>query len=74
MASFKEVEYRLASIETVLARQDQKLTDHLRRTSHIEEAIEPMKTHIRRVEGGAKVIGLIFTALVSFLGLFKLFS
>lgn len=67
------IEGRLISIETTLAKQSAHLEDHLRRTSVVEDALPPLITHVRRVEGGAKILVIFGTFFASTLAFLKSF-
>lgn len=50
---------RLSSIDNTLASQHESLKHHIKRTDLLEKAIEPVKTHVHMVQGGAKILGAI---------------
>lgn len=57
--SFKDdIRKSLGNIDVTLAEQHVTLKDHIRRTELLETAIEPLKSHAQRINGGIKLIGL----------------
>jgi hypothetical protein len=42
----------LTKLNITAAKQEVNLTDHMRRTSLLEHAVEVLKTHVDRVTGG----------------------
>jgi len=46
-------------IKTTLSGQAIQLADHIRRTQLLEEAVIPIKQHVARMEGAAKLLGVI---------------
>lgn len=53
----------LSSIDITLAAQHISLKDHIRRTTQIENALIPIKSHVDKVQGGIVLLGLIATVL-----------
>jgi hypothetical protein len=64
-----DISEHLGSIDVTLASQHVSLKDHIRRTTALETALMPVKTHVNRVEGALKLITLIATiaAIVEFI-------
>ncbi len=52
---------RLSSIDATLAAQHVSLKEHMRRTEILETQIEPIKTHVTRLNGALQLIGLVGT-------------
>lgn len=71
MASLVKIDQRLASVELILAKQNAHLEDHLRRTGKLEKSVEHVETHVKRVQGAAKIISLLLTLAASVWGLIK---
>jgi RecB family endonuclease NucS len=55
----KEVLTRLGSIDITLAKQEEHLAEHIRRTQLLEEDMVPVKEHVQQVNGAIKFIGLL---------------
>lgn len=67
------------SIDKTLARQEENLKEHMRRSEANEKAVEllsielkPIKTHVNRIDGALKLIGLIAVAIGIATGLINL--
>jgi hypothetical protein len=66
------VDARLGNIDITLARHDENLAEHMRRTDLLEqrdreiaETLQPIKQHVDRV----KFVGIIIAAVMSVVGL-----
>jgi archaellum component FlaC len=67
------------SVDKTLARQEQHLAEHIRRTKIAETNIEllrndikPLTAHVQRVEGALKLIGIIAVFIGIATGIFNL--
>lgn len=47
---------RVGAIDVTLGAQHVSLVDHIRRTALLENQMEPIKTHVTRVQGALKLI------------------
>ncbi len=54
---------RLSSIDITLASQHVSLKDHIRRTTQLEVALAPIKSHVDKVQGAVVLLGVIATVL-----------
>lgn len=53
----------LSNIYITLAAQHVSLEDHIRRTTQLEEALAPIKSHVDKVQGAIILLGLMTTLL-----------
>lgn len=67
------------SIDKTVAKQEVNLSEHMRRTELAEAQIEmirsdmkPIKTHVNRLEGGLKLLGIISIILTIVAGIYNL--
>jgi hypothetical protein len=65
---------RVGSIDTTLATQHISLTEHMRRTALLEEAIKPLVKHDTMTMGFIKLIVLVATIFTGVEGLLALLS
>lgn len=65
-----DISDHLSSIDVTLGKQHISLKEHIRRTELLEKDVAPIKKHVSRVEGAAKLIALL-SALAIILELFK---
>ncbi|MBV6514159.1 MAG: hypothetical protein FMNOHCHN_03749 [Ignavibacteriaceae bacterium] len=65
--NISSLEKVLISIDKTLALQQKSLDEHIRRTELLEQQVEPIKTHVNRVEGITKFI-LALAALAAGVG------
>ena len=76
----EKIENKLSSIHDVQVVQHETLKEHIRRSEANEKAVEllemkldqelqPIKNHVVAVNSVLKVLGLIFTGIVSVLGI-----
>ncbi len=49
----------LSSIDSTLAGQHVQLSEHIRRTSILEDTVKPIKEHVDMVKGAMKLIAII---------------
>lgn len=49
----------ISRIDRTLAGQAVQLADHIRRTQLVEDDIKPIKVHVARIDGAAKLLGII---------------
>jgi hypothetical protein len=63
---YEKTSSRLNAIDQTLVKQEENLKTHMYRTElaekrleHIESDLEPVKTHINRIDGGLKLLGII---------------
>ena len=52
----------LASVDKTLALQHVSLAEHIRRTSLLEQKLEPVESHVEQVRGAFKFIGWLLAA------------
>lgn len=68
----ESVDKRLDNVDVTLAKQNEQLTEHIRRTAIAEENIKHINKHVSFVEGGLKAIGVLsmILGLLKLIGLF----
>ncbi len=49
---------KVASIDVTLAKQHESIKHHIKRTDLLEAEVKPIKTHVDRVSGAMKFLGL----------------
>lgn len=52
-----EIKDRMSSIDKTLVKQQVILDEHIRRTSNLEERVEPLETHKKHFDGVMRFIG-----------------
>lgn len=57
-----ELHKRVSHIDKTLGRQEEQMIERTRRTTMLEEKLDPIANHVAMVQGGLKVIGIL-TAL-----------
>ena len=50
---------RLNKIDVTLAEQHVSLKEHIRRTELLEGKLEPVETHVARVDGALRLLGVL---------------
>lgn len=50
---------KISSIDTTLATQSIILAEHVKRSTQLENRVEPIERHVNMVNGALKLIGLI---------------
>ncbi len=70
---------KIETINITLVKQESNLQEHMRRTDIAEanlallkEELSPIKTHISKVEGGLKLIGIIGILVSMILGIIEI--
>lgn len=58
-----QIKKSLANVDKTLALQHVSLVEHIRRTSLLEEKLEPVEKHVEQVRGVFKFIGWLLAAL-----------
>lgn len=64
----------LDNINQTLVKQEEQLAYHIHRTNLLEKKIEPIDAHVKQVNGGLKLLGIISVVVgivAAVLGLFK---
>lgn len=56
----------ISDINITLAKQSTILDEHVRRSTNLEDRVEPLEKHMHMIQGAIKVIGLvaIFAAII----------
>ena len=54
-----KLDNRLDSIDITLAKQHVVLEEHIKRTEILEKDVAPIKTHVAKVEGALKLVGIL---------------
>ena len=69
-AKLDKLDERLDSVDLILVRNTGSLEEHMRRRQLAEEAIDilrrelkPVQTHVARVDGGLKLLGILSVVL-----------
>jgi hypothetical protein len=65
----EKIEARLNAIDVTLVKQHASLEEHIRRTNLLEAKMEHVDSHVKYMEGGLKLLGIL--ALIA--GLVKIF-
>ena len=68
-----QLDSRLDSIDVTLARQEENLKEHMRRTDLLENEMRPIQKHVAQWEGGLKILGFVSIAISILLGILKIF-
>lgn len=72
-AKVDDISEHLGSIDSTLAAQHVSLREHIRRTALLESELKPIKSHVDRVSGAIKMLGLVGTilAIIEAIRMFK---
>ena len=54
-----EIRVSVAQHSEILKAQHESLVEHIRRTKNLEDRIKPIETHIVRIDGAVKFVGLL---------------
>lgn len=76
----EKLDTRLDSIDKTLVKNDANLENHMYRTELLEKEVSsvklsviPLKTHVDRIDGGLRLLGLISLVAGIFTALYQLF-
>lgn len=69
-----KISERINSVDVTLAAQHESLKDHMRRTELLEQAVEPLKSHLNAVHMAAKLIGVIVGIITVGAAVVEIFS
>jgi len=58
-----QIKRSLANVDKTLALQHVSLAEHIRRTTLLEQKLEPVEKHVEQVRGVFKFIGWLLAAL-----------
>jgi hypothetical protein len=64
-----DVSEHLSEIDVTLASQHVVLTEHIKRTRMLEEAVAPIKRHVDMVKGAIALVGLLATVAAAIEGI-----
>jgi septal ring factor EnvC (AmiA/AmiB activator) len=71
-AKVDKIDERLDSIDKTLAAQHVSLKEHIRRTELLEADVAPIKTHVSKIEGALKLIGVVSLGIGIAVGLIEI--
>jgi hypothetical protein len=54
-----KLDEKLGSMDNTLIRQEEQLAYHIKRTDLLEQKLEPVETHVKRVDGAGKLLGIL---------------
>jgi len=57
--SLDKISDELSQIRVILARQEESLAYHIRRTDLLEKTMEPVRAHVQQMRGAGKLIALL---------------
>ena len=68
-AKLDDLHEHLVSIDKTLHGQHISLVDHIRRTALLEKSLEPIKSHVSKVQGAVKFLSVLAIVLGIYLKL-----
>jgi hypothetical protein len=72
-AKLDKISDHIANIDVTLAKQEVSLHEHIRRTTLLEQKIEPVEKHVLMINGALKFAGIVAVFIGIIEGILRIF-